>query len=308
MFFGEAGVGGSFSVVLKFLSDLRSVLGLRALRRVARRMVRNDVLPLAGQLAYFFVLFLFPFFMLLVALVGAVVEDPEAALSGLIGRVGRLVPEEGLILLTDYVYRTLGGVSPATLFFAALVTFGAGSAAAEAITKAANRSYGVDETRSFLRIRGVSMLLIAGFTALVAALSFVAFSPEVGGYVLRSLGLSGGFLNLWRLLGWVLGFLALTLALAVLYYVAPNAEVPFRWVTPGGFAATLLMIAASELLRFWVANVFRYDQLYGQLGAGIVLLIWLYTAGLVVLAGIEINAAITDLAEERRDEEIVGRP
>lgn len=289
----------------EFLSDLRSALGLRALKRTVLKVLANDCLPLAGQLAYFFVLFLFPFLMLLIALVSAVTSHPEPTLRTLTVRLASFMPSVSTGILLDYINRTLRSVSPVTLFFAALVTFGAGSAASEAIIKAANRSYGVEESRPFWKIRALSVLLIVGFTVLVAVLVFVVFSPAAGGYLQRTIGLPEGF---WKFLGWVIAFLTLTLALDVLYYVAPNAEVPFRWITPGGLAATILLIVSSEVLRFWVANIFRYNQLYGQLGAGIVLLIWLYTTGLVVLVGVEMNAVLARTVEEKRGRQIVESP
>ena len=291
--------------MVQFLSDLRSVLGPSALTRVARKVLENDCLALAGQLAYFFVLFLFPFIMFLVALVSSVVDDPEPALKALAGSLEEFLPGEAIRLLTDYLDRTLQGISSLTLLFAALLTLGTGSAASEAIIKAANRSYGVQETRSFWRIRAISILLILGFTVLIGTLSFVIFSLETEGYLSRLLGLPEVFLGLWKILGWALDFLILTLALDVLYYVAPDAAVPFKWITPGGFMATVLLIVSGEALTFWVANVFRYDQLYGQLGAGIVLLIWLYTTGLMVLIGMEMNAVLTRMAEERKGVELV---
>ena len=110
---------------------------------------------------------------------------------------------------------------------------------------------------------------------------------------------------LWRIAGWALAFVVVALALDVVYYAAPDAELPFKWITPGGVVATVLSIVASEVVRFWVANVFRYNQLYGQLGAGIVLLIWLYAVGLMVLLGEEMNAVLIRMAEERKGVELV---
>ncbi len=55
--------------------------------------------------------------------------------------------------------------------------------------------------------------------------------------------------------------------------------------TSDGFVATVLSIVASEVARFWMANVFRYHQLYRQFGAGVVLVICLYPVGLMVLVG-----------------------
>jgi membrane protein len=99
--------------------------------------------------------------------------------------------------------------------------------------------------------------------------------------------------------------LAVSLAHALLYYVAPNAKVPFKWITPGGFAATVLILVSSVGLNLWIANLGRYNQVYGQVGAIMVLMLWLYVTGLMVLVGAEVNAVLARMAEERKGIRIV---
>jgi membrane protein len=289
----------------EFLADLRSVLGVSTLRRVGGKALEDDCPGLAAQLAYFVLLFLFPFLMLLVAAAGLAVDDPASVIETLAERMGGVVPEDAAGLLVDYVDRTLRSRTSGVLFFAILLVLGSGSAASQAIIKAANRAYEVRETRPLFKIWGISILMGLGVTLLVAALVFATFGPEIGGYVRRLTGLPGVFLTLWDALSWALAFLVVTLALAILYYLAPNAELPFKWITPGGFTATVLMLAASVALNLYAANIARYDQVYGQLGAVVVLMLWLYVTGLTVLIGAEINAVLARLAEERKGVELV---
>ena len=289
----------------EFLADLRSILGLGVLGRVGRKALEDDCLAIAAQVAYFVLLFLFPFLMLLVAVAGLAVDDPESVLGTLAERMGGVVPEEAVGLLVDYVDRTLRSRTSGVLLFAVLLAIGSGSAASQAIVKAANRAYDVRETRSFLKISGISLLMGLAVTLLVGALAFATFGPEIGGYVQRLTGLPGVFLTFWGVLSWALAFLAVTLALAILYYLAPNAELPFKWITPGGFAATMLMLASSVALNLYVANVARYDQVYGQLGAVVVLMLWLYLTGLTVFIGAEMNAVLARMAEEKKGVELV---
>jgi membrane protein len=288
----------------QFFTDLKRILGPRALRRIVRQLPENNGLALAGQLAYLFILFLFPFLIFLVTLAGIVVNDPETTLTDLVKRLETFWPHETIELVRGYLVRTAKGPSLATFISSVLFTLGVGSAAAEAISNAANRFYRVRETRPFWKVRGVAILLIFAFTLMIVALAFMVLSPQTGAYLQRAMGLPDVFLSLWTLLGWLMTFLAVTLALDVLYYLAPNANIPFRWVTPGGFTAAILLLVGSQIMRFFVADVFHYDQLYGQLGAGIVLLTWLYVIGLVVLIGIQINAVLAQMAEEHEDIEI----
>jgi membrane protein len=288
-----------------FFSDLRSVLGLGALKRVGRKVLDDDCLGLAGQLAYFFLFSLFPFLIFLVALTGFVLDDPESVLGALTESLRSLLPGDALRLLVNYIDRTLRGAAPSVLFFGVLAAFWSGWAAADAIIKATNRAYDLRETRPMWKLGILSILLVWGFALLVAALALLVFGPQVGDYVRRLTGSSEVLLILWGALRWAMAFLAVTVALSILYYVAPNAHLPFKWITPGGLVATVLMGISSLGLNLYVADFGRYDQIYGQLGAVMVLMLWLYYTGLVVLVGAEMNAVLARMAEERKGVELV---
>ncbi len=291
-----------------FFSDLKSVLGLGALKRVGRKVLDDDCLGLAGQLAYFFLLSLFPFLMFLVALAGFAMDDPESILRTLAESLRGFLPSDAVGLLVNYIDRTLRGATSGVLFFGVLAVFWSGWAGADAIIKATNRAYDLQETRPLWKLGGLSVLMILGFTLLVAALALVVFGPQVGRYVLRLTGAVEVFVIFWGALRWALAFVAVTFALSVLYYVAPNADLSFKWITPGGLVATVLMGISSVGLNVYVADFGRYGQIYGSLGAVIVLMLWLYVTGLALLVGAEMNAVLTRLAEERKGVELVVRP
>jgi membrane protein len=150
------------------------------------------------------------------------------------------------------------------------------------------------------KLAGLSVVMIWGFTLLIVTLTLVVLGPEVGSYVLGLTGSPDVFVALWGILRWVLAFLAVTVAHAVLYYLAPNADLPFKWVTPGGLSATVLMFISSAALRLYASNFGHYNQIYGQLGAVIVTMLWLYYTGLVLLIGAEMNAVLARIVEERK--------
>jgi membrane protein len=80
-------------------------------------------------------------------------------------------------------------------------------------------------------------------------------------------------------------------ALAVLYRFAPSREKPrWAWVSPGAIAATALWLAGSLAFSYYVSNFGSYNETYGTLGAVIILLLWFYLSGYVVLVGAELNA------------------
>src|SRR5215211_3792184 len=286
-----------------FYSDLKSILGRRMLWEVVLGMRRNDLLGLAGQLAYFFLLFFFPFLIFLVSLTGLVIGNPEAGLKSLFGALTGLVPANAQTLVVDYVDRTLRSASTGALVFGILGALWLGQAASISITKAANRSYRLDESRPFWRLRGACLIITLGFTLLIAVLTLAVFN--VGAHVLPTAGLPDTDTGLGKLLSWAMVFVAITLALDLLYYLAPDAKLPFKWITPGGFIATVLLFASDGAFSYYVANLGNYGQVYGQLGAVIVFMVWLYMTGLMVLLGLEINAVLARAAEERKGFELV---
>lgn len=293
------------TAVRDFLSDVRGIVGPRFLARVLIKVRENDLLGLAGQLTYFFLLSFFPFLIFLVALAGLVLDDPEAAVRRLISESAGFLPQEAIELIVAYLDRTLRGTGPGILVFGIVTTLWMGSAASISITKAANRAYNLAETRPFWKLRGTSVLLALGFTLLMATISLVAFGVET---FIRTLGgPSGSLLPLWDIVRWVAAFGVVTVALSVLYYLAPDARVPFKWITPGGFVATVLMFAASIALSFYASRLGNYDQVYGQLGAVIVFMLWLYAMGLMVLVGVEVNAVLARKIEDKKDVELVHK-
>lgn len=288
-----------------FFSDLKDIVDPGALARLLLKVRENDLLGLAGQLTYFFLLSFFPFLIFLVALAGLVLNEPEAAVGGLISESAGFLPGEAADLLMAYLDRTLRSTNTSVLIFGIVTTLWMGSAASIAITKAANRAYGLEETRPFWKLRGTSVLLALGFTFLMATLSLVAFGVET--FVEGLGGPLETLPALWRIARWAVAFLIVTAALSVLYYLAPDARVPFKWITPGGFAATVLMFAASAALSFYASRLGNYDQIYGQLGAVIVFMLWLYAMGLMVLVGVEINAVLARRVEDKKGVEVVHK-
>ncbi len=287
----------------EFFSDLRSVLGPVAIKQIVLKVRDNDLLGLAGQLAYFFLLSLFPFLIVLVALAGLILNEPESAVGGLIERAGTFLPQEAITLVVDYMDNSLKNTSSGVLLLGITTTLWLGSAASISITKAANRAYGVVESRSFWKLRGTSLLLAVGFMLLIVALVLLIFKVEV-----LFQGPDRPFsllLTLWSGLRWIVAFIIATLALDVLYYLAPNAVVPFRWITPGGIVAAFLMFVGSIGLSFYVTNLGNYNRIYGQLGAVVILMLWLYVTGLVVLIGIEVNAVLARRAERKQGKKLV---
>jgi membrane protein len=168
---------------------------------------------------------------------------------------------------------------------------------------AVNRAYDEDETRGFLRLRGLALLLTIGAVlALLAVVYALVVAPN-------SLS-DDGSMNVLRVavlvVRWPLLAIGAMVGLAIIYRYAPNrAEARWKWVSPGAVIATLVWLAASVGFAFYTANFGQYNETYGALGAVVVVMLWLYIGALVTIAGAELNA---ELEHQTARDTTTGQP
>ena len=111
-------------------------------------------------------------------------------------------------------------------------------------------------------------------------------------YVARATGLGPVFAWTWKVLQWPVVLALVALGAGMVYYFAPDAEQEWVWVTPGSVLATVLWLLASLGFKYYVTNFGTYTETYGAIGGVMVLLLWFYISGLVMLLGAELNAEI----------------
>jgi membrane protein len=104
---------------------------------------------------------------------------------------------------------------------------------------------------------------------------------------------------------WPVAFLFLVFTVALLFYFAPDAGQPFRWITPGGLIGVLLWVIASAAFSLYVNNFGSYNKTYGSIGVVIILLLYLYIASLTILFGATLNATLVRMKEEISGEQIL---
>lgn len=93
----------------------------------------------------------------------------------------------------------------------------------------------------------------------------------------------------------------LVLAMANVYYFAPDVEQKWKWITPGSVFAFLAWLGSSLGFSYYVSHFGSYNKIYGSIGTFIVLLTWMYLMGFVVLVGGEINANIEHAAKRGKN-------
>jgi membrane protein len=260
-------------------------------KRTAREMVADDCLGLAAQLSYYFFLALFPAILFLLALASFF---PLQDASGDLVRLLRPVASEDVIqIVVDQIRRISEAGDGGLLTFGVLAALWSSSAAVVAITSALNTAYDIEEARPWWKVRLIAIgLTIVLALFLLLSTSLVLAGPEVAEYLGNTLRLGPLVEWTWKILQWPLVFALVSTALGVVYYVAPDADQDWVWITPGAVVATVLWLVASLIFRVYVTRFSDYNAAYGAIGGVMVLMLWFYVSSLAILVGAEMNAEI----------------
>ena len=158
-------------------------------------------------------------------------------------------------------------------------------------------AYRLPSGRTFLRQRGVAILLV--FIAALPAIGssvLIVFGARVESWMLATLGLAPeedlriSVILAFGLLRYVVALAAIVLVTGLMYHTGPNRPIKFRSVLPGAILATVLWLLATSLFGLYVRHIANYNVLYGSIGAVIALLVWMYVLAVISLFGCEYNA------------------
>jgi membrane protein len=261
------------------------------LRDVQREFIKDKVDTVAGGLTFFGVLAIFPFLLFVVSLCGLILDPTTAAT--LINELYRVAPRAVADILSERISALAEGQSPALLTIGGLGTIWAAAGGIDALREALNTAYGVEDTRPYWKRRGLAILItIGGAVFAVAASAIAVATPALAAFFPSPLDT----IILWARLP-VSGLIVMGV-LAVLYYVLPDVEQEFKFITPGSIVAVLIWVIASLGFSFYVGRFGTYEVVYGALGGVAILLLWMWISSMAVLLGAEINAIIEHRSPE----------
>jgi len=264
------------------------------LKQLWKRVLEDELFGLAAQLAYYFLLSLFPLLLFLVALLPYLPITTEDILAV----IRDFAPEDSIQLIEANLLQ-LSQKNGHLLSFGIIATMWSASNGINAIVRAFNKAYDVKESRSFIVARGMAILFtFAMIFVFVMALLLPVFGRLIGIYLFAKLGLSDEFLTIWNTLRWLLSSIILFIVFTGLYWIAPNKKLKCVSVVPGAIFATVGWELSSLAFSFYVTNFSNYSATYGSIGAIIILMIWFYLTGIIIIIGGEINAAFSKVKKE----------
>jgi membrane protein len=261
--------------------------GWKDIAKRTAKEVKQDQVPLLGAgVAFYALLSLFPAIIAGVSIYG-LVADPATVRDQINRLTEMLSPETAAIIGTQLKQVTsgAGGALGVATVIGILTALWSASSGMKALITGVNLAYDETESRKFVKLRGLSIVLTLGAMVLMGvALALIVGFPALADSWPTALRWTVGGLR------WVLLAALLIGALAVLYRYAPDRDEPkWTWVSWGSGIATLLWILASIGFSIYANSFGNYNKTYGALAGVIILMFWLYLTAVIVLVGAELN-------------------
>ncbi len=272
-------------------------------KRVWSEIEKDEVFGRAAQLAYYFLLALFPLLLFLTSVIGLVMGAETGLRQSLFAYLGTVLPSSASQLVNTTILEVTNSSGGGKIAFGILAALWAASNGMGAITEALNIAYDVEESRAWWKQRLTAVgLTIALSLLIISALLLVLTGGRIADYLAASYGFGESFAIAWKVAQWPIALAFVLLAFALIYYFAPDVGAQkWVWVTPGAVLGVSLWLLVSFSFRIYLHFFDSYSKTYGALGAVIVLMLWLYLTGAAILIGGEVNAEIEHAAARAGD-------
>lgn len=280
-------------------------LGGLSVRQLATRtwalIGEHEIFTRASAVSFYAMLATVPFLALILTVAVQLLPD----ISGVAGEKGvgnltveelrstlsSLFPEEAYQVVSEQIERIQKQPPVGLLSIGLAISLWTASSLFLAVIDSLNVIYGVKESRPLwkLRLTAIAMTLVQA-VILVGSLVVIVAGPML----FRWFGLSSQAAVLATVLQWVVVLVMILISFALSFYVGPDADQRWEWISPGSLFGSLVFLAASGLFRLYIQNFGSYDKTYGSLGGVMVLLFWFWVSSVVLLSSAQVNKVIEE--------------
>lgn len=266
--------------------------------RLKKRFIGHEIAARSAQITYCWILAFFPFLMMIIS----ILTFTNIAQSEFMNYLAEFIPAAVIPLIEETINQLIEYRSATLLSFSAIAATWSASAAVNAMIKGIHKAYSAVDTRSFWVRKLISMLYTLIFAVLIAGLIIsLVFGNRISEYIIITFGIKWqNYKILWDLARFITPVFALLIGVYVIYKFIPRKYLRDGNVWPGTVFASVGWYAFSYLFSLYVDKFSKYNQMYGSLGSIFILLIWLYTSGMLILIGAEINALYQDMKHVHR--------
>src|ERR1700761_6052864 len=281
-------------------------LGFRVLAvRTWKAVMADRLFGHAAELGFYFLFALFPTLFCAGSILGLAARSAAQIYDHLLHYLALVIPTAALGTVLQTFNETTAAASSGKITFGTIAAIWSASVGVSAIQETLNAVYKIRETRSYLGARiqaiGLTLLLVVIWSLTLASMFGGDFVAAWCNRHLHATVLAASAADAARVVGWIIATALLALSFAVVYCWAPAWKIRhWRWITPGTGIGILGWLLSSLGFRIYLHYFNTYSVTYGSLGAVVILLMWFYISGLMLLLGAEINSAIDASVAERR--------
>lgn len=263
---------------------------------LVKKIIEQDFFGVAAEMAFWFVLGLFPFLLFLTALFGWM--GKKTLISPILTFITNVAPKDvSNIILNTLEEAMIFNQGTLIAIFGFCITIWLSSNALAVIIKGLNKAYAIEETRSFIFTRVLAILMVfINSLLLFLAVNLIVLGKVFLDFMMQYTILSQISIDLISVLRWPVAYLALAVCAMSNYFILPciegNDKIKFRSVLPGTLFFCLFWMLGSWCFSIYLSNLNTYNKVFGTIGAFAILMVWLYYTSLIMLVGGEVNSRV----------------
>lgn len=260
-----------------------------ALKQAAWKSNLDNCPGLAKEAAYSFILSFFPMLVALIALF-FMWGNATQSITEILTTLNRMMPVQSYKIVENYIQSMRLDSSSKIFWFSLIGAIWGASGIMSTLQTAFNKIYQIQSTRSFWKqqLMAIALVFVTGIPLVISTIVTI-FGEQLEKLMVSRYGLDFLWQYTWSWLRWVIVLLTVLSMAILLYRVGTEKVQKWRQVLPGAILATTLWLFATLLFNFYVQRFGSYNQVYGSLGAVIVLLIWMFLTSYALLYGAEFN-------------------
>lgn len=275
-------------------------------KHIVKAVLDNDFTGMAAEMGYMLMLGIFPAMLFVMSVFGWI--GKKSFMDPVLLFLSNIMPSESMDLirtvLKEVIFYTKGGLVGTIGIFVSIFLI-ANSIAV--VLKGLNRAYKVEETRSFIYTRVLSVIMVFVNTfMLFLSINLIIFGKIIVNFLVHYVGISHAVEITLLTLRWPVSFLALYFMAFINYYILPDLKGPEKMKRKSALPGTLFFcffwLAGSWVFSLYVNNFGTYNKVYGTIGAFAMLMVWLYYTSILLLIGGEINSHVYNKLEIKEEE------
>lgn len=270
-------------------------------KHVVKAVIDNDFSGMAAEMGFMLMLGIFPAMLFLMAVFGWM--GNKSFMNPVLLFLSNVIPVDSMELIRT-VLREVMIFSKGSLVgtIGIVVTLFLTSNAVAVILKGLNRAYKVEETRSFIYTRILSIIMVFVNTfMLFLSVNLIVFGKVIVNFLVNYVGISHAFALTLLTLRWPVAFFALYFMAFINYYILPDLKgdekLKRKSALPGTLFFCTFWLVGSWGFSIYVNNLQTYNRVYGTIGAFAMLMVWLYYTSILLLIGGEINSQVYNKLE-----------